>query len=88
MAAPQVIRVKGDHIADDGALVRQWGVQGHGIILKSELDVNDDLSRGNLVEVLPEFSPPPIPLQMLFPPPAHNPGGSPRWRIFSSKKSK
>ncbi len=66
--AQQIITVRGNRIANDGALVRQWGVAGLGIVLKSELDVESDIKAGRLVEILAEFAPPPAPLQMLFPP--------------------
>lgn len=35
----EVVTVRGDRVANDGALVRQWGPGGRRIILKSELDV-------------------------------------------------
>ncbi|WP_082649227.1 LysR substrate-binding domain-containing protein [Ruegeria atlantica] len=41
---------------------------GHGVVLKSELDVGDDVRSGRLVSVLRDFPPPPKPLQMMFPP--------------------
>lgn len=66
--APQIITVRGDRVANDGALVRQWCLGGHGIMLKSELDVGADIRAGDLVELLPMDAPPPTPLQMLFPP--------------------
>jgi len=64
----QIVTVRGDRIANDGALVRQWCLAGHGIVLKSELDVGQDLRAGNLVELLADHAQPPTPLQMLFPP--------------------
>lgn len=64
----QLVSVKGDRIANDGALVRQWCLAGLGIVLKSELDVGADIRIGNLVELLADYAPPPTPLQMLFPP--------------------
>lgn len=67
-AEPQTVTVRGDRIANDGALVRQWCLEGHGIALKSELDVGPDIRSGRLVEILGEYAPPPAPLQMLFPP--------------------
>jgi len=67
-SAKQNITVRGDRIANDGALVRQWCQEGRGIILKSELDVGPDIRAGRLIELLPEYASPPIPLQMLFPP--------------------
>lgn len=64
----QIVTVRGDRVANDGALVRQWCLAGHGIILKSELDVGPDIRAGNLVELLADHAPPPTPLQLLFPP--------------------
>ena len=62
------VTVRGDRVVNDSALVRQWGLDGHGIILKSELDVGPDLRAGRLVELLPDFPGPTASLQMLFPP--------------------
>ena len=64
----QIVTVRGDRVANDGALVRQWCLAGHGIILKSELDVGPDISAGILVELLPDYAAPATPLQLLFPP--------------------
>ena len=67
-AMKQIVTVKGDRVANDGRLVRQWCVAGYGIALKSELDVVEDLKEGRLVVLLDDYTPPPIPLQMMFPP--------------------
>jgi len=67
-ATQQVVTVRGDRVANDGALVRQWCLAGHGIMLKSALDVAADLRSGALVQLLANHAPPPTPLQMLFPP--------------------
>lgn len=64
----QTVTVRGNKIANDGSLVRQWALEGHGIILKSELDVARDLEEGRLVALLEDYSAPPNPLQMMFPP--------------------
>ncbi len=65
---PQSVTVRGNKIVNDGSLVRQWALEGHGIILKSELDVAADLRAGRLVALLEDFAAPPNPLQMMFPP--------------------
>jgi len=62
------VRVRGNLVADDGYLIRAWALQGRGIVLKSELDVGDDIRDGKLVKLLGAYYPPPTPLQMLFPP--------------------
>ncbi|MEB8387044.1 LysR family transcriptional regulator [Rhodobacteraceae bacterium KMM 6894] len=65
---PQAVTVRGNKTVNDGSLVRQWALEGHGIILKSELDVAADLETGKLVALLEDYAPPPTPLQMMFPP--------------------
>jgi len=42
---------------DDGALIRQWALQGKGIALKAIWDVANDLSAGRLVTVLDKYNP-------------------------------
>jgi DNA-binding transcriptional LysR family regulator len=64
----QMVTVRGNRVANDGALVRQWCLAGLGIMLKSELDVAADFQAGRLVQLLADHAPPPTPLQMLFPP--------------------
>ncbi|MDO6732847.1 LysR family transcriptional regulator [Marinovum sp. 2_MG-2023] len=64
----QTVTVRGNKIVNDGSLVRQWALEGHGIILKSELDVQPDLTSGRLIALLQDHSCPANPLQMMFPP--------------------
>lgn len=61
------VRVQGNRRADDGALVRQWALAGHGIALKAELDVREDLRAGRLVELLPAWRGEPLPLHAILP---------------------
>ncbi|WP_417808112.1 LysR family transcriptional regulator [Thioclava sp.] len=65
---PQTVTVRGNKIVNDGSLVRQWALEGYGIILKSELDVAPDLEARKLVALLEKHAAPPNPLQMMFPP--------------------
>lgn len=65
---PQTVAVRGNMIGNDGSLVRQWALEGHGIIMKSESDVADDLTTGRLIALLEGYIAPPNPLQMMFPP--------------------
>jgi DNA-binding transcriptional LysR family regulator len=50
--------VNGNRIANDGSLVRQWCLQGHGIALKSYWDVQEDLRASRLKQLLAQFAPP------------------------------
>ena len=64
----QRIQVSGNRIVNDGSLIRSWALAGKGIVLKSELDVGEDVRSGRLMSLLEDQLPPPNPLQMLFPP--------------------
>lgn len=59
--------VRGNRIANEGELVRQWCINGHGLSLKSLYDVDEDLRTGRLVALLKEFSPAPNALQVVYP---------------------
>jgi DNA-binding transcriptional LysR family regulator len=63
-----IVTVSGNLIANDGALVREWALEGRGIALKSEFDSANDIRDGRLIALLPDFEPPNSPLQILFPP--------------------
>ncbi len=61
------IVVTGDRAADDGALVRQWAVAGHGIAYKSRIDVQADLDAGRLVDLFPDAIYDRTPLYVAYP---------------------
>ncbi|WP_145595345.1 LysR family transcriptional regulator [Yersinia aleksiciae] len=53
---------------------------GLGIIQVPRYHIAPDLAAGTLIEILPEYTPPPMPVSFLYP---HNRQLSPRVRIFS-----
>lgn len=63
----QVIIVRGNRVANDEELVRQWCLAGHGIIQTLEMNVGPDIRTGILVELLTDHPLPATPLQMLLP---------------------
>lgn len=60
------VMVKGNRITNDGALVRSWCLQGFGIVLKSNWDVERHLAQGDLVQLLVDFVPSPSSLQIVY----------------------
>ncbi|RYE99044.1 MAG: LysR family transcriptional regulator, partial [Oxalobacteraceae bacterium] len=52
---------------DNGDAVHDWCIAGHGIMLKSMIDVADDVSTGKLERVLPEWTAGEMPIVALFP---------------------
>ena len=51
-------KVGGPLSANNGEIVRQWAIDGHGIILRSTWDVRGELEAGRLVAVLPDYAQP------------------------------
>lgn len=52
---PVLARVSGPLSANNGEMVRQWAIDGHGIILRSTWDVGREIDAGLLVQVLPQY---------------------------------
>lgn len=68
------IRVTSKLGCNDGDVVRRWGCEGRGVILRSEWDVADDLRQGALVRLLPAWKAPDANVIAL----THNRSGLPR----------
>lgn len=68
---PVEVQPRARRSADNGLLARLWALDGHGIVLKSRLDVAADLHAGRLVHVLPGVESPPYPLNLVFARGAH-----------------
>jgi DNA-binding transcriptional LysR family regulator len=53
--------------ADDGDVVHEWALAGFGIMLKSEIDVAEDLAAGRLERILPDWDGGDAPVVALYP---------------------
>lgn len=61
------VKVSGNRLSNDADVVHRWVVAGRGITMKSRLDMAADLRKGNVVELLPDFTSPPISLWLICP---------------------
>ncbi len=52
------VRVSGNMISDDGEIVTDWCMQGHGLIMRSAWHVDPLIKRGLLQQVLPDIPTP------------------------------
>lgn len=52
----EAIKVSGPLSANNGEIVRQWAIDGHGITLRSTWDVARELREGALVRILPQYA--------------------------------
>ncbi|MGB0937341.1 MAG: LysR family transcriptional regulator [Colwellia sp.] len=53
---PEDVKIKGALSANDGDIVRLWGIRGRGVIYKSAFDCAKDITSGKLQIILPEYS--------------------------------
>jgi len=49
------IRIIPKLASNDGRVIKQWALEGQGIILRSEWDVTEELKRGTLVHLLSDY---------------------------------
>jgi LysR family transcriptional activator of dmlA len=54
----ETVKIAGSLSSNNGEIIRQWAVDGHGIILRSLWDVGSDLKGGRLVRVLSGYQQP------------------------------
>lgn len=73
------ISVTGPYETDDGDVLTDWALNGHGIILKPRFEVADHLAAGRLVPVLAAHPPVPVQLGCLY---AHRRHQDPKTRLL------
>lgn len=63
---PLAVTVQGHRSSDDSSLARMWALQGHGLIYKCVLELQDDLQAGRLQALLPGYTREAVPLSAVF----------------------
>ncbi len=61
------VKVKGNRIANDGRILRQWAVAGAGVVIKPSWDIQEDLKAGRLETALDQFKHEAINLYAVYP---------------------
>jgi DNA-binding transcriptional LysR family regulator len=64
---PKKLEVKGPYDSDDGDVLTNWAIAGHGIINKPRFEVEPYIRDGRLKVILPDTPPVPIQLAAVFP---------------------
>jgi len=52
---PELVKVQGRFGSNQGEVIRDWALQGMGIVLLSEWDVAGEMASGKLVRILPDY---------------------------------
>lgn len=76
---PQRFRVAGRYESDDGDVLTDWALGGHGIAMKPVFEVAEHLKVGQLVQVATATPPEPIQMACLY---THRRGQDPKTRLF------
>lgn len=54
----EAVKVRGNLSTNDGEIAVNWALDGHGILMRAQWDVERYLSTGRLVQVLPQYQTP------------------------------
>ena len=78
-SGPKRFRVSGRYESDDGDVLTDWALGGHGVVMKPVFEIAEHLKAGTLVPVAVQTPPSPIQMACLF---THRRGQDPKTRLF------
>jgi len=61
------VKTRGTLTTNDGEIAVNWALDGHGIVMRSEWDIERYLQSGRLVQVLPQYQPPDADIYAVYP---------------------
>lgn len=66
-ATTETVRVRGNLTTNDGEIAVKWALDGHGILMRAEWDIERYLRSGRLVQVLPQYATPDADIHAVYP---------------------
>ena len=63
----EAIRTRGNLTTNDGEIAVNWALDGHGILMRAEWDIEGYLRSGRLVQVLPQYQTPDADIYAVYP---------------------
>ena len=66
-ASTTTVKVGGKLSTNDGEIAVDWALEGHGIVMRAEWDLERHLRSGRLVEVLPQYATPDADIHAVYP---------------------
>lgn len=63
----EAIKVRGNLTTNDGEIAVNWALDGHGIVMRAEWDIERYLNSGRLVQVLPQYQTPDADIYAVYP---------------------
>lgn len=61
------VKVRGNLTTNDGEIAVNWALDGHGILMRAEWDIERYLETGRLVQVLPQYRTPDADIYAVYP---------------------
>jgi len=66
-ASVEPVKTRGNLTTNDGEIAVKWALDGHGILMRAEWDIERYLNSGRLVQVLPQYSTPDADIHAVYP---------------------
>ena len=66
-AAIAAVNPRGNLTTNDGPIAVNWALDGHGIVMRAQWDIERYLRNGRLVQVLPQFHTPDADIHAVYP---------------------
>jgi LysR family transcriptional regulator, transcriptional activator for dmlA len=66
-AAVEVVKTRGNLTTNDGEIAVNWALDGHGILMRAEWDIERHLRTGRLVQVLAQYYTPDADIHAIYP---------------------
>jgi LysR family transcriptional activator of dmlA len=66
-ATTDAVKTRGNLATNDGEIAVNWALEGHGILMRAEWDIERYLRSGRLVQVLPQYDTPDANIYAVYP---------------------
>jgi len=66
-ATAEAVKIRGNLTTNDGEIAVNWALDGHGILMRAEWDIDRYLRNGRLVHVLPQYHTPEADIHAVYP---------------------
>jgi LysR family transcriptional activator of dmlA len=66
-AKTELVKTRGTLTTNDGEIAVHWALDGHGILMRAEWDIERHLKHGRLVQVLPQYATPDADIYAVYP---------------------
>jgi len=66
-AVTEAVKTRGSLATNDGEIAVSWALDGHGIVMRAEWDIERHLKNGRLVQVLPQYYTPDADIHAVYP---------------------